>query len=414
MLTNFQILSGLEPAYNSFWAFSMMVCVIPLINIVFVKLNLIRQKDTKIEMFMEWAKLFLLFFIVFQWQIVFGLILKAGDASEAVFLKYVQASEIYPELKTTGTQTSKAMILELFDNFLIYSDTQPLDELVDNQKVEEKNIRFYEKQVEKFTNRVGKKTSIFGANTDQLTNTTKSLNYYEEKLANAKQKRSRILELIQYKRGAQNESAILDLSKEEDVKDFSIIKTAVKWGVVHLIVWISSISKEVMMTLRDGVVMIFYLLGPLIISFSYMFFLGDTDDKGGLNKRSRNFINIVILLGIFPFLYAVLDQIVLILYKIYMDNGRMESISHVIGFFLFYSVLYVSFPFFIYNLNPAGMIGGVFSTLSSLQMSTAFLSVGGISQLSKLGINSTLNTTKSLTEKLMESTNSVTIKGGKN
>lgn len=425
MLDSIQVINGLAPAYKSFWGFSSVVCLIPLLNIVFAKLNFIRQRDTKIEMFMEWAKLFLLFFIVFQWHIVFGVILKAGDAAEAVFLKYVQASEIYSHLKTEDNETSGSIILKLYKRFEVYGDTQFSVEHYKNkqstmeQLIARNNIKIEGLETEKKSLETNPKTrseaindvfksSLVGLGMNpNLSDKTRQLKINQlardiDLLKNQNkqysEKTSEILTIIQAK---QSNSGSIDEAISDSEKDkgmFGIITMAIKMGLVHVIVWIASMAKEIMYTLRDGLIMIFFLLGPLIISFSYMFFLGDTEDKGGLNKRSRNFINITVLLALFPFLYAVLDQIIQIMFYMYASSGRLYSITDIIGFFIFYAVLNVSFPFFIYNLNPAGIIGGVFSTLSSLQMSTAVLGVGGLVNLSRTGNNVAKGVTKSLKE----------------
>lgn len=425
MLDSIQIMNGLAPAYKAFWGFSSVVCLLPLLNIVFAKLNFIRHRDTKIEMFMEWATLFLLFFIVFQWHVVFGVILKAGDAAEAVFLNYVQASEIYSHLKTEDNETSGSIVLKLYKRFEVYGDTQfsvehyknkqsTMEQLIERNAIkiegletEKKSLETNPKTRSESINDIVKSSLVGLGINPNLSDETRQLKINElardiELLKNKNkqylEKTSELLTIIQAKQSNSGsiDEAISDSEKEKGM--FGIVKMAIKMGLVHVIVWIASMAKEIMNTLRDGLIMIFFLLGPLIISFSYMFFLGDTDDKGGLNKRTRNFINMVVLLALFPFLYAVLDQIIQIMFYMYASSGRLYSMTDIIGFFIFYGVLYVSFPFFIYNLNPAGMIGGVFSTLSSLQMSTAVLGVGGLTNLSKTGINVSKGVTKSLKE----------------
>ncbi len=389
LLSNQELIFHLYPAFKAIHPIMVVLSVIPLINIIFSKIRLIQKGDGKTNIIVECLKVFLFIFIIVQFTTVYSLIFKAGDALEAIVYRKLNVSKIYPHYKIPPETTLGSTLKVLYKRHKIEG---ALDYTVKDYESmiygRTEKIKWYENRIEKEKNKIQNRSNgvnwsaVLSAsgltgkpyNPDDLNTQSQNLiEKWEQVIVSATSDREEFEKLAANAPTESNTSVT-------NTNSLNLFSFSFETALITLIVFISEIARNIIFAVRNFLCMIFYLVGPFLIAYSYFFFVGDTKDEDGMNKRTKSFLNWLILLALFPAIYALLDQIILILFYIYSDLNMLNSVKEITAFFAFYIVATISFPFLLHSLNPAGVMNGVFSTVSSLMMSSAVLSgtVSGI------------------------------------
>ena len=160
-------------------------------------------------------------------------------------------------------------------------------------------------------------------------------------------------------------------------------KAADMFGPQHLIrvfiMFMAKFVKKMIILLRMGFTLIFYVTVPFLFVCSYLPVLGDNNDMAGLNSFSKKTINWCLNMAMWPTIFALLDKVLVIMYYTLRFSGAFDSITTYTAFFAFYLVAYMTIPTSIQKANPYGVMHGMLSTTQLM----GTLAVGGASIAAK-------------------------------
>lgn len=397
MLTNSELVTFLRPTFDALFPLTLIVVAIPFLAIIFNKILEFKKAALKGDsgdknFVWEGFKVLIFMIVVFSWVNVFSLIFKAGDMGEALIYRFINVQELYPDLTYTETDSATSVLDKLHTRLVMNGRAQHTKEHYDEaSRGTEKRIEFLQQRIEEEEIRKSKRGTSFdwravvsglsgkAYSIDELNQKSdKKISNWMQEIDELEGKLSVFSDQIKYAPSASdlNEASSEDvLEKAGDRLDgvWRGLQVPVEFFLVKIIVMVSNIIGHLIYFLRDGLSIIFLLLGPSIIALSYFPLLGDQEDQKGLNQRSITYINWVVVLAFFPTIFAVKDQAILIMFYIYSNNHMLESIDAVTGFFMFNMTLSIALPWLIHSLNPMGIMNGFFSSASSLLISSSVL-----------------------------------------
>lgn len=379
LLSNHELIHHLAPVFKEINPIVILLSAIPLMWVLLSKIQKVRELKQKSDVIFEILKVTFLVFIIVQWTVVFGFFFKAGDALEALIYNKVNLEKLYPNFVLSEDETLGKNLKELVNRYKIIGGLEyTSDHYLELIKGRGSRIDHFEKMIEKEKKKIQRRQTgglSFSAVITGLTGkpySSSELNKKSEQLIKNWEYKVAI-----FKEDAARFEKLSKTAPLHNKKEYTLLEAMSRpfeSGLISLVVLVTEVSQGIIFGIRNSLCMIFYLIGPFLISYSYFAILGDVNDEGGLNKRSKSFLNWLVILAFFPAIYAFLDTVILLILYIYSDMHQLHTFNQITSFFIFYSVLTITFPFLIHSLNPVGVLSGAFSAVSSLMMSGMIMS----------------------------------------